>query len=305
MQLKMFEAGALGILNQTIDWENDDIYLRLVMSNTTVDTDDDGDDNIDFLSNFATIDTFDGTVDGGAYADVQLTSCSVVKDAANFRVNLTAANVLFANVAAGTRNVVGALIYKKVTNDADSIPIAFVQYNVAKTPNGGDFPVNFPAGGPAYFSAARGGSDQILYTEALYLIVTQALNWDTATIKARLVMSNTTCDTQNVTALSGFTTIDTYDGAGYADVTVTCGALVRVDASDLINFPATDITYTSLVAGTRTIAGILLYVDGVDDDARVPLGYLSEGSGENGSGADLQVSWPNSGVPIAVSFPRE
>lgn len=81
------------------------------------------------------------------YARQALTGEATSQDDANDRAEADADNPTFSNLAqAGSETIVKYLIYKHVTNDADSIPILQADISPAITPNG-DFTVNFDAEG--------------------------------------------------------------------------------------------------------------------------------------------------------------
>jgi len=120
-----------------IDLNADDIRVRLVMSNTTVDTENDGVVNID---DFSTVDV----CDGANYVDKALANEAVNKDDANDRAEFDADNVTWTALGAGTRSTQGALIYKYVDGtDANDIPIAFVEFSSTKTHDGSDFTIQW------------------------------------------------------------------------------------------------------------------------------------------------------------------
>ena len=118
----------------------DDIRVRLVMSNTTCDTENDA---ILFLANFTTIDV----CDGAGYVDKALAGEAVATDDPNDRAEFDATDVTWAALGVGTRTTVGVLIYKFVTADADSVPIAFVEFAAAVTHDGTDFVIQWNAEG--------------------------------------------------------------------------------------------------------------------------------------------------------------
>ena len=121
------------------DWDEaaHDVRLLLCMSNTTADTDQDA----ATLSAITTLDEYDGA----GYSPAALASQTVTRDDANNRVELGASSpVSFGStVAAGTRNVVGAIVYRHVDGTAaNDLPIAWLD-------NGGSpFAVN--GGGGAF-----------------------------------------------------------------------------------------------------------------------------------------------------------
>lgn len=89
-------------------------------------------------------------------------------------------------------------------------------------------------------------------------------------IRARLVMTNTTCDTEidAITNLSDYTTIDVGDATGYADVALATETITENDTDNRADFDtATNIVFSGLSGdATRDYQGILLlqYVDGTD-----------------------------------------
>lgn len=123
-----------------IDLATDDIRIRLVMLNTTVDTENDGKA---FLADFTTIDT----CDGANYVDKALASETVTKDDGNDRAEFDAADVTWTALGVGARTTVGVLIYKFVTTDADHVPIAYIEFSGAVTHDGTDFTIQWDAEG--------------------------------------------------------------------------------------------------------------------------------------------------------------
>lgn len=102
-----------------------------------------------------------------------------------------------------------------------------------------------------------------VYNEALRAIAAGEIDLNAADIRARLVMTNTTCDTENdaKVVLSDFTTIDVADATGYADVDMSGLAVNKDDANDRAEFDANDLTFSGLSGdATRDYQGVLLYV---------------------------------------------
>ncbi|HUV73863.1 MAG TPA: hypothetical protein VMW79_06115 [Anaerolineae bacterium] len=112
------------MLSGDIDMDVDDIRMFMVMSNTTCDTEKDMQIISDGGTGFTTLDECDGV----GYARVPLTGEAVAADEANDRGEFTADNLApaWAALAVGTRQNVGIVIYKHVTNDTDSIPIYWI-----------------------------------------------------------------------------------------------------------------------------------------------------------------------------------
>lgn len=123
-----------------IDLNADDIRVALLMTNTTADTENDG---VNFVADFTTLDE----MDGANYVRKALANEAVNKDDANDRAEFDADDVTWTALGNGTRAVQGALVYKHVTNDADSIPIAFIEFAATQNPGGSDFTIQWDAEG--------------------------------------------------------------------------------------------------------------------------------------------------------------
>jgi hypothetical protein len=109
-----------------------DLRAILCMSNTNAD--DVADTNIVFLSDL-TLDEFDGS----GYAREALANITVNKDDANNRAEVDCDDLTYGVLGAGTRTVLGVLIYRHVGADSANIPWSFHQYATAKTMDGSDF----------------------------------------------------------------------------------------------------------------------------------------------------------------------
>ena len=109
-----------------------DIRVLLAMTNTTVDTEED----IEFVSGFGTLDEMDGS----AYVRKALASEAVAADTVNNRGEFDATDVVWSALGAGTRQVAGMLVFKFVTNDADSPAMVWIESGgFPFSANGGDF----------------------------------------------------------------------------------------------------------------------------------------------------------------------
>ena len=109
-----------------IDFENDTFKVLLVMSNSAAGDDEDA----ATISAIGTLDEYDGS----GYARQTLTNVTVTKDATNDRSVIDADDSVFASLGVGTRQAIGAVLYKHVTDDTDSIPVAYI--------DGGGFPTD-------------------------------------------------------------------------------------------------------------------------------------------------------------------
>ena len=112
----------------TIDWNTDTIKARLVASSVTP----------------ARTDTSMTPFTSGAIGtDQTLGSCTFAEDTTNHRIQYDAADPTWTAVAAGS-TVGWVIIYKFVTNDAGSTPIACIDVTDTAT-NGGDITLQFAA----------------------------------------------------------------------------------------------------------------------------------------------------------------
>ena len=110
------------------------------------------------------------------------------------------------------------------------------------------------------------------YTRALGLINTTVLTGD---IRAILVMTNTTADTEvDSEFISSITTLDEMDGSGYARVALTGEAFAVDLANARWEFTSSAFTYTAVGAGTRQVQGLLLYLHVTNDADSKPLIYI-------------------------------
>jgi hypothetical protein len=130
----VFQQGANHLLGAStaISWTGDTIKARLVASSVTPNKDD------DVMTGYTAIGT-DQTLG---------TKAGPTIDDANDRNKYTAANPTWTAVAGGS-TVGWVVLYKFVTNDADSIPIT--NLDVPDTPtNGGDIAITFDTTGCFY-----------------------------------------------------------------------------------------------------------------------------------------------------------
>lgn len=125
-------AGADGLTTAgTITWASDTIKARLVASSATIDKDD------TTMTPYTAIGT-----------DQTLGSKTKTKDTGNDRIVFDAADAVFTAVAGGS--TVGTVaIFKFVTNDAGSTPIAVLDITDTAT-NGGDITIQFASTGIFY-----------------------------------------------------------------------------------------------------------------------------------------------------------
>lgn len=127
------------------------------------------------------------------------------------------------------------------------------------------------------------------------------IDWNADDIRARLVMSNTTCDTENdgVVNLADYTTIDPCDATGYADVALANEAVNKDDANDRAELDADDISFSGLGGdASRGYQGVLLYkfVDGTDAND-LAIAFIEFSNQPLSSGASqVDVPWDAQGI---------
>ncbi|MEO8678142.1 MAG: hypothetical protein ABI665_03795 [Vicinamibacterales bacterium] len=124
-------TGADGLLSGSIDWAANTIKARLVLASVTPDKDDD---------------VMTGKT--GIGTDQTLGSKTKVKSDTTDRVTYDAADPVFPTVTIGS-TFGWLVIYKFVTNDADSIPIAVLDLPDTAT-NGLDVTIGLNAAGAFY-----------------------------------------------------------------------------------------------------------------------------------------------------------
>lgn len=128
---KIYLNAIRGIMAGEIDLNADTFKAALVMTNTTVDTEDAGKVN---LADFTTLDE----CDAGGYARVTLANLSVAIDSGNSRVEWDFDDFSFASLVASagdnaSRQAQGVLIYKHVDGtNANDIAVAYSAFQTNK-----------------------------------------------------------------------------------------------------------------------------------------------------------------------------
>lgn len=136
MASNLYNPGLLKLLNGSIDFANDTIKVLLVNTSHTYDKTD------EFVSDIVANEA--SNVSGTGYERKTLASKTLTLDAANDRVEYDAANPTYTSIDAGT--IAAAIIYKEVTNDADSPVIAQIDFADLVT-NGSDVELQVNADG--------------------------------------------------------------------------------------------------------------------------------------------------------------
>lgn len=141
----------------------------------------------------------------------------------------------------------------------------------------------------------------LVYTYGLSGLMDGTIDLNTHDIRVRLVMTNTTCDTEeDTTFMDQFTTLDTMDGANYVDKVLANESVTAVTASDRGKFDADDVTWTALGVGTRNVLAAVVYRFVTDDTDSIPIFYIDSGfsapTGVAANGGDFKVTWHADGI---------
>lgn len=123
----VFYYHGLAELAGSADWTADTIKVALLMSNTTAGSD----TNAQYVTDIGTLDECDDT---GGYGRVTLSTVSIERDSANARAEGQADDISFTSLNGdASRDYVGVLIYKEVTDDTDSPVLNYVQFDTSVT----------------------------------------------------------------------------------------------------------------------------------------------------------------------------
>ena len=134
-----------------------------------------------------------------------------------------------------------------------------------------------------------------IYTHAAKELLDGDIDLDAPSdTRIRLVMTNTTCDTEeDLDTWGAFTTDDEYDGANYAIKALANEVTAEDEANNRGEFSADNVVYTALGAGTRAnqAAILVIYVDGTAD---IPIAYIE--ASFTGNGGDVTLQWNAEGI---------
>lgn len=140
----MYIPAKVALWNNNAEFAGGAIFVILVMSNTTADTD----NTAAVITDFGTLDEFDGSGYSRTYFGIK----TVTLDASN-RAKFDGDDIVFGALGNGTRQIVGCIIVWDNGADAASIPLIFIDYSAAPIdPGGAEFSIEWPAGGIAYLT---------------------------------------------------------------------------------------------------------------------------------------------------------
>jgi len=116
----------------------------------------------------------------------------------------------------------------------------------------------------------------VLYQNALAATFENTIDWETDNLDARLLMTNTTADTEpDATTVAGITTLDEANATSYAKEDVTTPAVSADDTDNEMVWTSDNWVWSGLGGdATRDYQGALLvkYVDGSTGD--IPLLFV-------------------------------
>ncbi|NLE59160.1 MAG: hypothetical protein GX616_12425 [Planctomycetes bacterium] len=132
------------------------------------------------------------------------------------------------------------------------------------------------------------------------------LNWETADLRVLLFMTNSTVaeEDENIEFLDDFTTLDEFDGANYARKALNNQTRTKDFTNIRTICDADDLTFTALGAGTRDVAGALVYVEGASDTARIPVAALLYATPRTPDSSDFLLAFPTTGIVIYQAGPN-
>lgn len=114
-----------------------------------------------------------------------------------------------------------------------------------------------------------------------------ALNYD---LRVILCMTNTNADTENdgIDFVSELT-LDEFNGTNYSRKVLGSLDAIKDDANDRADMRAEPTVYTALGAGTRAIAGALIYHHVGADSTNIPFVWLEKSITPDGN--DVTLKW--------------
>lgn len=138
-----------------------------------------------------------------------------------------------------------------------------------------------------------------VYTPAKEQLAKGLLAMHSSSWRVALVMTNTTALTdQDAATVAAISTLDEYNGSGYARATPGTPVVNRDDPNNRAEFDANDVTFSALGAGTRQAQAMLL-IKNVDGTAAndIPVAYI-DGTGFPfaGNGGDVTIQWNVEGI---------
>lgn len=136
-----------------------------------------------------------------------------------------------------------------------------------------------------------------VFTEAKRALLAGELDLNAHDIRVALCMTNTNADTEEDANFLGDLTLDEVDGANYVRKALNGEAVNEDTGNDRADFDADDVTWTALGAGTRNVAGALVFRHVTNDADSVPIAWIDSGGFPfTLSGGNLTITWNASGI---------
>ena len=116
------------------------------------------------------------------------------------------------------------------------------------------------------------------------------------TMRCRLLMTNTTFDTDLDTDAFGSYTLDNHDGTNASNKDLDNQAVSTDDTNDRAEFDADDVSWSALGNGPRQIQGAAIYEFITDDAGSFPLCWVEFAATINPGGSTLTIAWNAEGI---------
>jgi hypothetical protein len=131
-------------------------------------------------------------------------------------------------------------------------------------------------------------------------LVNGTIDLNTHDIRARLCMTNTTCDTEvdAIADLADYTTIDPCDATGYVDVQLGTEAVNVDDTNNRAEFDADNTVFSGLGGdASRDIQGVLIYkyVDGTNAND-LPIAFIDFTADIPSTATQIDIPWDAEGI---------
>lgn len=117
-----------------------------------------------------------------------------------------------------------------------------------------------------------------------------------ADVRAILCMTNTNVVTQRAATLVNQITLDEMDGANYVRLALSSQSVTINNPQNRTEFSASNLLWSALGAGTRQMAGCLLYLHVTNDADSVPYQWIDDGFPFTANGQDFPITWSTDGI---------
>lgn len=124
------------------------------------------------------------------------------------------------------------------------------------------------------------------------------IDLDTNDMRAALLMTNTTADTEaNIQLMNAYSTLDECNATGYARLALASEA-VNVDTSNnRAEFDATDLSFTGLSGdASRAIQGVLIYKHVTNDTDSLPVVFVDFAADIPATATQIDIPWDAEGI---------